>query len=67
LPYFVTRAGRPGLAAVGQETRTVPIVFVAVSDPVGQGFVTSLARLPVIGFLGATSGETDSCAYFARP
>jgi putative ABC transport system substrate-binding protein len=27
-----------------QQTRTVPIVFVNVSDPVGQGFVESLAR-----------------------
>ena len=33
-----------GLAAVAQETRTIPIVFVAVSDPVGEGFVASLAR-----------------------
>jgi putative ABC transport system substrate-binding protein len=27
-----------------QQTRTIPIVFVNVSDPVGQGFVESLAR-----------------------
>src|SRR3954468_21224725 len=36
-----------GAAAVGpllQATRTVPIVFVIVSDPVGAGFVESLAR-----------------------
>jgi len=26
------------------ETRTIPIVFVGVSDPVGSGFVTNLAR-----------------------
>jgi putative ABC transport system substrate-binding protein len=32
------------LEAVVQETRTIPIVFVSVSDPVGQGFVASLAR-----------------------
>jgi putative ABC transport system substrate-binding protein len=27
-----------------EETRTIPIVFAAVSDPVGSGFVASLAR-----------------------
>jgi ABC-type uncharacterized transport system substrate-binding protein len=36
-----------GTAAVGpllQATRTVPIVFVSVADPVGAGFVNSLSR-----------------------
>jgi putative ABC transport system substrate-binding protein len=32
------------LAAVRRETRTVPIVFVQVADPVGGGFVDNLAR-----------------------
>ena len=31
-------------AAVQRETRTIPIVFVVVTDPVGDGFVASLAR-----------------------
>src|SRR4051812_23806325 len=31
-------------AALLKETRTVPIVFVVVSDPVGDGFVASIAR-----------------------
>ena len=31
-------------AALRAETRTVPIVFVLVSDPIGQGFVETLAR-----------------------
>jgi len=34
----------PQTAALRQETRTVPIVFAVVSDPVGAGFVTGLAR-----------------------
>ena len=34
----------PAAAALKQETRSIPIVFVGVSDPVGSGFVTSLAR-----------------------
>jgi putative ABC transport system substrate-binding protein len=34
----------PTLRALQQATRTIPIVFVAISDPVGDGFVASLAR-----------------------
>jgi putative ABC transport system substrate-binding protein len=32
------------MAALQRQTRTIPIVFVQVIDPVGAGFVTSLAR-----------------------
>ena len=32
------------VAALLQETRTIPVVFVVVSDPVGSGFVESLPR-----------------------
>ena len=32
------------LAAVKNETTTIPIVFVVVGDPIGQGFVSSLAH-----------------------
>jgi putative ABC transport system substrate-binding protein len=31
-------------AALRQQTLSIPIVFVQVADPVGQGFVTNLAR-----------------------
>ena len=34
----------PVTAAVQRETRTIPIVFVFVSDPIGSGFVASLPR-----------------------
>ena len=34
----------PVVAALLAETRTIPIVFVIVVDPVGSGFVASLAR-----------------------
>jgi putative tryptophan/tyrosine transport system substrate-binding protein len=34
----------PSLVAMRQVTSTIPIVFVSVADPVGQGFVPSLAR-----------------------
>jgi putative ABC transport system substrate-binding protein len=34
----------PGVEAAGMATQSVPIVFVAVGDPVGTGLVKSLAR-----------------------
>jgi len=34
----------PTTAALLQHTRTIPIVFATVSDPVGSGFVASLSR-----------------------
>jgi putative ABC transport system substrate-binding protein len=35
---------RPATAALQRETRTIPIVFTAVIDPIGAGFVDGLAR-----------------------
>ena len=43
-PDVILAAGSVSLAALQQATRTVPIVFVHVADPVGAGFVNSLAR-----------------------
>jgi len=40
----IVAAGSPSLAALHRATRTIPIVFVQVSDPVKLGFVASLAR-----------------------
>jgi putative ABC transport system substrate-binding protein len=34
----------PAVAALRQATTTIPVVFVQVTDPVGQGFVSNLAR-----------------------
>jgi putative ABC transport system substrate-binding protein len=34
----------PAASALQRESRVVPIVFVGVSDPIGSGFVASLAR-----------------------
>ena len=41
---LVAATGTATVAALLQATRTVPIVFVIVIDPVGAGFVASLAR-----------------------
>ena len=43
-PDVILSHAPPATAALQRQTRTVPIVFVAVSDPVSPGFVASLAR-----------------------
>src|SRR5262249_61349294 len=43
-PDIVVGAGGTIVAALQRASGTVPIVFVAVTDPVGGGLVTSLAR-----------------------
>jgi len=44
-PDIILSTGSPSVAALQEATRTVPIVFVTVVDPVSSGFVDSLARL----------------------
>jgi ABC-type uncharacterized transport system substrate-binding protein len=43
-PDVILASGNSAAAPLLQATRTVPIVFVIVPDPVGAGFVDSLAR-----------------------
>jgi ABC-type uncharacterized transport system substrate-binding protein len=43
-PDVILVSSGSALAALQNATRTVPIVFVNVSDPVGAGYVASLAR-----------------------
>jgi putative ABC transport system substrate-binding protein len=43
-PDAILASTPPAVEAVRQQTRTIPIVFVFVVDPVGLGFVESLAR-----------------------
>src|SRR5438876_4648920 len=42
-PDLILASATEGLAAFSDATKTIPIVFVSVSDPVGQGFVPNLA------------------------
>ena len=43
-PDVIVTTGAPMLAELHQRTKTVPIVFTMVTDPVRDGFVASLAR-----------------------
>jgi putative ABC transport system substrate-binding protein len=43
-PDLILAHSTPPTAALQRETRTIPIVFAVVSDPVGVGFVASLPR-----------------------
>src|SRR5258707_2291742 len=43
-PDLILSQGTPVTAALQRETHTIPIVFVVVTDPVGEGFVEGLAR-----------------------
>jgi putative ABC transport system substrate-binding protein len=43
-PDALLASTAPALAALQQQTRTIPIVFVIVPDPVGRGLVKSLAH-----------------------
>jgi putative ABC transport system substrate-binding protein len=43
-PDVIVAETTPGTAALARERRTIPIVFFNVSDPIGSGFVPSLAH-----------------------
>ena len=61
-PDVILAHGTPVTAALQQETRTITIVFGAVADPVGEGFVATLSRPGgnITGFIfteGAMGGK----------
>jgi putative tryptophan/tyrosine transport system substrate-binding protein len=53
-PAAILVFGTPATTALHRETRTIPIVFVNVSDPIGSGFIAGLPRPGgnVTGFIG---------------
>jgi ATP:ADP antiporter, AAA family len=61
----------PSTAALQRETHTIPIVFVRVSDPVGQGFVADMAHRRFISltyrFFALTILAFGAALHFATP
>jgi hypothetical protein len=43
-PDLIFTVSTPATAIMLQQTRTIPIMFVLVADPIGSGFVTNLSR-----------------------
>src|SRR5215468_6480497 len=67
MPDIILAGGTLSLAAMQQASRSMPIVFAAVADPVGGGFVDSLARPGgnVTGFMPSEyslSGKWWNCS-----
>jgi hypothetical protein len=52
-PDVIVCNASPTTGALQRETRTIPIVFTGVADPIGSGFVASLAKpgANITGFL----------------
>jgi putative tryptophan/tyrosine transport system substrate-binding protein len=57
-PDVILARSTPATAALKAETRTIPIVFTTVSDPIGSGFVANLAR-PGANITGFTNFESS--------
>ncbi|MGN6750904.1 MAG: ABC transporter substrate-binding protein [Xanthobacteraceae bacterium] len=59
-PDVILAHGTPVTAALQRETKTIPIVFVTVSDPVGDGFVAGLPHPGgnITGFITSESAIT---------
>ena len=57
-PDLIVGHTTPVVAALKRQTRTIPIVFIQVSDPVGSGFVAGLAE-PGGNITGFTNLESS--------
>jgi len=60
-PDVIIVGGTPNTAALQRETRTIPIVFVNFSDPVGAGFVAGLPHPGgnITGFIDEETGMAN--------
>jgi putative ABC transport system substrate-binding protein len=70
-PDLILTQSTPAAGAMLEQTRTIPIVFVLVADPVGSGYVASLPRpggnatgfTPIVGSLGGKWVELLKCTH----
>lgn len=60
-PDLIVTSSTPGAKAVLQETRTIPVVFAGLSDPVASGIVATLTR-PGANATGFTNYEFSMIA-----
>ena len=58
-PNAIFGVTTPAIGALARETRTIPIVFAGVSDPIGAGYVDNLAR-PGGNITGFMTGNAAS-------
>src|SRR5262245_52677952 len=57
-PDVIIARSSPVMATLLGQTRNIPIVFVSISDPIGEGFVTSFAH-PGGNVTGFTNFESS--------
>jgi putative ABC transport system substrate-binding protein len=58
LPDLILTISNQSASIVGQQTRTIPVVFAAAGDPVGTGLVPNMAR-PGGNMTGFTTYESE--------
>ncbi|HEY2917677.1 MAG TPA: ABC transporter substrate binding protein [Candidatus Binatia bacterium] len=63
----IVTATDPAIAVVKRETQTIPIVMANSTDPVGTGFVASLARPGAQQYLSGAQWEAAGAAQGSRP
>ena len=64
-PALILSSSSPTTAALQRETRSIPIIFAIVVDPVGQGFIASLAK-PGGNITGFINLETSITGKFVE-
>jgi putative ABC transport system substrate-binding protein len=57
-PQVILTNGSPGATAIKAATSTIPVVFAVITDPIGDGFVSSLAR-PGGNMTGFTAFDSE--------